>query len=127
MKTYKVTHLKGIIGDFAQEWWTDEDRAKHEVYIKKLKAAGEYLKPETITVSLVENPLYDSRSLTATVESAHVEFLDFSQAPENSIMINPTGNVYVATSSFEKVTKQWKDLYEEMEYQMIYGKPSFKP
>ena len=40
IKTYKVKHLKGAVGDFGREWWTQEDYDRHEAYVKELKATG---------------------------------------------------------------------------------------
>lgn len=79
MKTYKIRHLKGIVGDFGREYWTDEDHRRHEEYVEELKRNGEYLKPEILTFSLVENPSYDSPKLTTSpLQSASMVMLDFS-------------------------------------------------
>jgi hypothetical protein len=49
--TQKVTVLKGTLGDMAREWMTEEDHARHNAYVEELKAKGEYLQPEEMTIS----------------------------------------------------------------------------
>ena len=83
-KTYKVKHLKGTVRDFATQYWTEEDHAKHDAYIEELKRTNEYLKPVTLTFSLVENPHYDAPRLpTPTLESSSMIMLDFSKENTN--------------------------------------------
>lgn len=76
---YKVKIRKGALGDFATQWWTDEDYAKHEAYVNKLKKNGTYLQEEEVTVELVHNPALDNRSLSGSIKSSYLTFLDFSK------------------------------------------------
>lgn len=59
MKTYKVKVRKGYLGDFAKEWWTDEDHAKWDAHVEQLKADGTFGQESEVEVSLVHNPDYD--------------------------------------------------------------------
>lgn len=79
LSTYTLNSKLGLLGDFATEWWTQEDWDKHELYIDKLKREGTYLFPVTYKVSLVHNPDYDDRSLLPAVTSASFTMLDFSK------------------------------------------------
>ena len=59
-KTYTRKILKGSVGDFATEWWTEEDWERHRKYVEELKASGEYLQPIEISLTVKECPLLDS-------------------------------------------------------------------
>ncbi len=72
--SYKITHLKGTLGDQATEYWTDEDWAKHRAYIEELKATGEYLKPVELTYHLKPYPLFDKSSTDKPYESHGIIF-----------------------------------------------------
>ena len=79
--TKKVTVLKGVLGDLAAEWMTDEDWEKHNKYVKELEAKGEYGKPEEIEVSWIYHPIWDDRKppISSTLESYSFDILDFSK------------------------------------------------
>lgn len=161
---HKVTILKGAIGDMGQEWMTDKDWEEHDKYVEELKASGEYLKPEEVTVDIIDNPLYDDRKLlNSTLESASFGFLDFGRTQDisgigsvqekrfhgedvdnvediplpviqngagdketndSTVLVNEKGNVWVHASQAEQVFNDWDQLYKNMEYHMIYGKPA---
>ena len=57
--TRKVIVYKGALGDMAAEWMTEEDWKEHMAYVEKLKADGEYLKPEEHEIGMVYNPMFD--------------------------------------------------------------------
>lgn len=44
-----------------------------------MKADGTYLQPVTYRVTMVENPNYDNKNYANSLESAKIEFLDFTQ------------------------------------------------
>lgn len=75
---YNLKGRKGFLGDFGQEWWTDEDHARHDAHVKQLIADGTYGQEYEVTVDLVHNPLYDDRTLKPALTSSRFEFLDFS-------------------------------------------------
>lgn len=62
-KTYTCKFLKGSLGDFETEWWTDEDWERHRKYVEKLKASGEYLQPQETTIIVSPNPTFDDTQL----------------------------------------------------------------
>lgn len=74
---YKVTYLQGTTGN--TEWWTGEDWAAHEIHVEKLKELGQYLKPTTVTMSLMHNPLFDDIRKPQPEETYEIVILDFSK------------------------------------------------
>lgn len=83
--TYKAQVTKGYLGDFATEWWTDEDHAKWAEHVQELKDSGEFGKKEEVEMTLVHNPELDDRKLSSAIESAKMEFLDFGSAQFHGI------------------------------------------
>ncbi len=77
MKRYILNTKKGLLGDSATEWWTEEDWSKWDAEVVKMKKDGTYLQPITYTVDLVENLNYDNRTY-GQLSSARLEFLDFT-------------------------------------------------
>lgn len=45
-----------------QEYWTDKDWKDHAKHVKELKEKGEYGEEVEITMSMVNNPLFDEPS-----------------------------------------------------------------
>lgn len=82
--SYNLKCRKGFLGDFATEWWTDEDYTKHDAHVKQLIADGTYGQEYEIALELVHNPLYDDTSLTPSLVSSKLEFLDFSNYQKTS-------------------------------------------
>jgi len=76
-KTYTCKSLKGSLGDFETEWWTEEDWERHRKYVERLKASGEYLKETEVTVTLKYNPLFDS--IPTVMDSYEYVLLDLSK------------------------------------------------
>jgi len=58
--TYQIDTFKGALGDFATEWWTEEDWNKWKKYIEELKVSGELGKPITLYMSLIPFPELDT-------------------------------------------------------------------
>lgn len=82
--TYKATVTKGYLGDFATEWWTDEDHAKWAKHVQELKDTGEFGKKEEVEITLNHNPLYDNRNY-GQLESSSMGFLDFGKTEFHGI------------------------------------------
>lgn len=62
---YKVKIRLGTVGDMATERWTKKDWDEHAKYVKELKANGNYLKEEEITISIIPCPMFDNAKSTA--------------------------------------------------------------
>lgn len=80
--TYKVESTVGQLGDFAKEYWTDEDHAAWNKQVEEWKASGEYGKSFTIEMTLIHNPDLDDKSYTwpeFPFSSTKMDFLDFSK------------------------------------------------
>jgi len=60
MKEYKVTVVKGIVGDMAAEWMTEKDWENHRKHVEELKRTGEFGKTEEVSLTLMENPIFDT-------------------------------------------------------------------
>lgn len=76
---YKATVSKGYLGDFATEYWTDEDHAKWQFEVAQMKADGTFGQEYEATIDMVHNPLYDKVSANRTsLESVTFTLLDFS-------------------------------------------------
>lgn len=55
-KTFRFNFHKGDPpGDQGQSWMTEEDWAKHDAYVEKLKLSGEYGKPDYVDVTYDTN------------------------------------------------------------------------
>jgi hypothetical protein len=78
---YRSIQREGYVGDFATEWWTDEDYTKHEKYVNELKAKGTYGKPWICELILKDMPEYDMpyKISGKPLESYRMEFIDFSK------------------------------------------------
>lgn len=72
--SYKITHLKGTLGDNATEYWTEEDWEKWRAHVAELKATGEYLKPVELTYHFKPNPLFDNSAGDQPYESHGIIF-----------------------------------------------------
>lgn len=59
METIKYTSHLGYLGDFATEWWTDEDWKEYYKHIEKLKESGDYGKEVSYCIDFIYNPLLD--------------------------------------------------------------------
>lgn len=84
MKTYKLINYRGSLPEQGTEWWTDEQWARHKAHVAKLKAEGTYLEPYEVTVTLVENPTYDTpkyldKDRIPLSSSASFKLIDFSK------------------------------------------------
>jgi len=80
-KRYRVNTFNGLLGDFATEWWTDEDHANWALKVAQMKKDGTYMQPVTYTMDLAHNPLYDDTNLRQRIESSRFEIMDFSKLP----------------------------------------------
>jgi hypothetical protein len=81
MTHYRTIQHEGYLGDFATEWWTEEDWNKHNKYVEELKAKGTYGKPWICELVLKDNPEYDRPHHPISgkpMESYRIEFIDFS-------------------------------------------------
>lgn len=74
LRSAKITVIQGAVGD--TEWWTEEDWERHRKHVEKLKASGEYLKPEEYTVVMVPHPLLDEPGIDASTMSCEMIILD---------------------------------------------------
>lgn len=55
MPTFRYNFHKGDPpGDQGQSWMTEEDWAKHDAYVERLKLSGEYGKPDYVDVTYPE-------------------------------------------------------------------------
>lgn len=78
--TYKVNSTVGQLGDFAKEWWTDEDHARWEQKVEDWTKTGELDTPFSIEMTLIDNPMMDNRSYhVAPFISCRFGFMDFSK------------------------------------------------
>ena len=77
--SYNLKGRKGFLGDYGQEWWTDEDHARHDAHVKQLIADGTYGQEYEVSIDLMHNLTYDERSLMPSLTSFKFEFLDFSK------------------------------------------------
>jgi hypothetical protein len=74
--THKVTILKGALPEMgATDWWTEEDWLRHELYVEDLKAKGEYLQPEEITISITHHPALEDISANNFTISKSMYFM----------------------------------------------------
>ena len=77
LKTYKCKILKGSIpGDQCVEWWTEKDWDRHREHVAELKASGEYLKEEEVTLSLWGDPAFDDNKFKPLKKSYSYTILD---------------------------------------------------
>jgi hypothetical protein len=89
-KEYKLKVLKGSLPENT-EWWTDEDWKQHAELVEILKAKGEYLQEQEVTVRFLHNPTFDESKFfpTSPTESMDREsfrffFLDMGDMPETT-------------------------------------------
>lgn len=64
--TYYRVIRKGYLGDFTTEYWTEGQWNLHQDYVKGLKDKGEYGKPELISLTLKDNPMFDLGNIKPT-------------------------------------------------------------
>lgn len=76
--TSHAKHRLGFLGDFATEYWTEEDWREHREYVAELKASGEYGKEIDVTYHLQYNPLFDDPSPGPAKVSYSYVMIDFS-------------------------------------------------
>ena len=77
---------------------TEEQHDSYDKYVEELKAKGEYLQPEEITMTLVNNPTYDTPSLSPAIESTRLEFFDFGKTEFHGIEYTlQDGSTLIAT------------------------------
>jgi len=77
--TYKVKCYKGYLGDFATEWWNEEDWRKHREYVEELKKDGTFGEEFEIELSIMHNPMFDTPQRDSNgIESRRLVILDFS-------------------------------------------------
>ena len=55
--------LKGYLGDFATEYWTQEDWDKHDKYVEELKTDGTYGEPWICELILKDDPIFDKPNI----------------------------------------------------------------
>jgi hypothetical protein len=89
-KEFKVTVRKGDLPENT-EWWTDEDWERHRLFVEVLKAKGEYLQEEEVTIRFVHNPIFDDPKFfplspreAIDAESYRFFFLDMGDMPETT-------------------------------------------
>lgn len=85
LKKYEITTFKGVLGDFATEWWTDSDWKDWEIYVENLKRTGEYGKEHKIDLLIEPDPLYDDNKIYPKTpsESYRMTFLDVRELDIN--------------------------------------------
>ena len=66
MKKYIFKCKKGYVGDFATEWWTQEDWDNYNKLVKEYKADGTYGEEFEVQVELKHNPLLDNLSISSS-------------------------------------------------------------
>jgi hypothetical protein len=78
--TYRTIQYTGILGDFATEWWDEDDWNEYREEIRKLKEVGEYGKPHIIELTIKHCPLFDNKLSynELPLESHRMVFLDMS-------------------------------------------------
>jgi len=80
MITRTFTYLKGSIpGDQCIQWWTDKDWDKWKDYVSELKASGEYGKEEEVTISMMEDPRFDTPHPKPRKNNYSFQILDLSK------------------------------------------------
>jgi hypothetical protein len=82
--TYKVKTTVGQLGDFATEYWTEEDHAACNKQLEEWKASGEFGKPFTIEMTFIHNLELDARSLSPCLTSSRFEIFDFGKQIKES-------------------------------------------
>lgn len=79
-KEYSVTTFKGYLGDFATEWWTENDWVDWDAYVKRLKETDEYGKEYKVNLKMQHDPLYDEPiKHSRATESYRIDFIDMSK------------------------------------------------
>lgn len=79
---YRNIVHEGYLGDFATEWWTQEDWDKHNKRVEQLKADGTYGKPWICDLLLKPHPEFDAPIHPVSskpMESYRIELIDFSK------------------------------------------------
>lgn len=90
MVTYRTILKEGYLGDFATEWWTQEDYDRHAKHVEELKAKGTFGKPWICDLTLKHNPLYDEPSKILpdkSLESYRMTIIDLSTGESKEIKI----------------------------------------
>ena len=77
--TYRNILYKGYLGDFATEYWTQEDWDKHNKYVEELKTNGTYGEPWICELTLKHDPVFDEikHHKRSTMESYTYKLIDF--------------------------------------------------
>jgi hypothetical protein len=81
MTTYRSIQYEGYLGDFAKEYWTDEDYKRHEENVKRLIEEGKYGRPYICELTVKDFPLFDHTSSLISkrpLESYSYELIDIS-------------------------------------------------
>jgi len=76
--TYTATCYEGYLGDFATEWWNEEDWAKYRKEVEHLKKEGRFGKPFELTVKMLHNPLFDESNVGKIKSSYEFEIINLS-------------------------------------------------
>jgi hypothetical protein len=80
INTYTIKCYKGYVGDFATEWWTDEDWLAHREHVEQLKKDGTFGEEFEVELSLIYHPIYDSpQQPKSPIESYRLIILDFNK------------------------------------------------
>ena len=81
MITRTFKYCKGDIpGDQCIQWWTEKDWDKWKDHVSELKASGEYGKEEEITISMMEDPRFDTpHPLPQPMQSYSYQLIDLSK------------------------------------------------
>jgi hypothetical protein len=82
--TYNATCHKGYLGDFATEWWTDDDWRKHKEYVEELIKDGTYGEEFEVELTLQHLPGWDTPiKHKSPIESYRMIIIDFSNDNSN--------------------------------------------
>lgn len=78
-KTYTITCKKGYVGDFAKEYWTEEDYKKHNDFVQQCKEDGTLGEEFEVKMTILYNPILDnSNILQKGTSSLQFTIIDFS-------------------------------------------------
>jgi len=78
LKTYICKCRKGCVGDFAKEYWTEEDHKEHNDFVAKCKADGTFGEEFDVEMKILHNPMLDTPSKSKT-SSYQFTIIDFSK------------------------------------------------
>ena len=76
-KTYVIKCRKGYVGDFAKEYWTEQDHKEHNDFVAQCRADGTLGEEFEIEMKILHNPLFDE--IKIPVKSSYkFDIIDFN-------------------------------------------------